>query len=93
MAVMASVQATARGRVQGVFFRAFIESCACEMKLTGYVRNRPDGTIEVKAEGEREKLEKLVERMKMGPPAARVEDVAVGWGEYKGEFTEFKVRY
>jgi acylphosphatase len=93
MADLASVRATVRGRVHGVFFRAFVESWAEELKLTGYVRNRPDGTVEVMVEGERQKLEKLVEHLKAGPPAARVEDVIVVWSEYTGEFPSFKVMY
>jgi acylphosphatase len=93
MADMASLQAVVRGRVQGVFFRAFVASNALELKLSGYVRNRPDDTVEVKAEGERTRLEKLAERLKVGPPAARVESVALSWGEYSGEFPDFRVKY
>ncbi len=69
MADPASLRATVRGRVHGVFFRAFVEDRARELNLYGYVRNRPDGTVEVRAEGERPKLEKLVEHLKAGPPA------------------------
>ena len=93
MADLASLQATVRGRVHGVFFRAFVETRAEELKLTGYVRNRPDGTVEVRVEGERPKLEKLVEYLKAGPPAARVEEVMVAWAEYTGEFSKFSVNY
>ena len=93
MADLASLRAVVRGRVQGVFFRAFVESCALELKLVGDVRNRPDGTVEVKAEGEREKLDKLLKNLQDGPPVARVDDVAVEWGEYTGEFTAFTVNY
>jgi acylphosphatase len=93
MADLASVQVTVRGRVHGVFFRAFVESWAEELKLTGYVRNRPDGTVEVMVEGERQKLEKLVEHLKAGPPAARVEEVAAEWAVYTGGFPSFKVMY
>jgi len=93
MADLASLQATVRGRVHGVFFRAFVESRAEELKLTGYVRNRPDGTVEVRAEGERQNLEKLAENLKAGPPAARVEEVIAEWAEYSGEFTSFRARY
>ena len=88
-----SLHATVRGRVHGVFFRAFVETFARECNLTGYVRNLPDGTLEVKAEGERKYLEKLVERLKAGPPAAIVDGVAVTWGKYTGEFTGFSVKY
>jgi acylphosphatase len=93
MADLASLQATVRGRVHGVFFRAFVETRAEELKLTGYVRNRPDGTVEVRVEGERPKLEKLVEYLKAGPPAARVEEVVAEWAEYTGIFSRFNVRY
>lgn len=93
MADLASLRATVRGRVHGVFYRAFVESCAGELQLTGCVRNQPDGSVEVWVEGERQKLEKLVERLKTGPPAARVEDVLVEWAEYTGEFSGFSVRY
>ncbi|GAF85432.1 unnamed protein product, partial [marine sediment metagenome] len=53
MADSASLQATVYGRVQGVFFRAFVSRCARELGLTGYVGNLPDGAVEIMAEGER----------------------------------------
>jgi acylphosphatase len=93
MADQVSLQAVVRGHVQGVFYRASVESWAEELKLAGYVRNRPDGTVEVKVEGERQKLEKMLDRLKVGPPAARVEDVNAVWSEYTGEFSSFKVSY
>lgn len=93
MADLASLQATISGRVHGVFFRAYVESRAADLKLTGYVRNLPDGKVEVRAEGERERLEKLVHYLEVGSPAARVARVKVNWGEYRGLFTGFQVRY
>ena len=93
MAEMASLQATVRGRVQGVFFRAFVEELAEQLNLTGYVRNRPGGVVEVTVEGERTNLEKLVERLKTGPPAAKVKDVITSWTEYTGNFSGFRIRY
>jgi acylphosphatase len=93
MADLASLQAVVRGRVHGVFFRAFVETKAEELRLTGCVRNLPDGTVEVRAEGERQKLEKLVGYLKVGPPAARVAEVVADWGEYTGTFNRFSVRY
>jgi len=68
-----------RGHVQGVFYRAFVESHALELNLSGCVRNLPDDKVEVVAEGEKQKLEKLLERLKQGPPAARVENVEIIW--------------
>jgi acylphosphatase len=93
MAEMASLQATVRGRVQGVFFRTFVEELAEELNLTGYVRNRTDGVVEVRAEGEKQRLEKLLERLKAGPPAARVHNVVASWAEYSGNFSGFRIRY
>ena len=93
MADLASLQATVYGRVQGVFFRAFVTRWARELSLAGYVRNLPDGAVEVRAEGERQQLEKLVGYLKVGPPAARVNEVVTGWSEYTGSYTSFDVRH
>jgi acylphosphatase len=81
------------GRVQGVFFRASTEEKAIGLGLTGWVKNRPDGTVEVVAEGEREKLEKLVEWCHVGPKGARVIHVEVNWEPSTGEFREFRIKY
>ncbi len=91
---LASVRAIVYGRVQGVFFRAFTSGCAKELGLTGNVRNLPDGkAVEVQAEGERDKLERLIDYLKVGPPGARVERVETNWSEYTGGFSNFKIRY
>jgi acylphosphatase len=92
MAEMASLQAFVHGRVQGVFFRASVETWAEELNLSGYVRNRPGNVVEVVAEGEKSNLEKLVEHLKIGPPAARVDDLKLDWSDFKGEFTNFRIR-
>ncbi|MBA7594599.1 Acylphosphatase [subsurface metagenome] len=93
MTDLASVQAIVYGRVQGVFFRDFVARRATELGLTGYVRNLPDGSLEVLTEGERKQLEKLVSYLKVGPSAARVEKVAISWSEYSGSYSGFRVRY
>ncbi len=80
------------GRVQGVFFRAYVSRWAVELGLTGYVRNLPDETVEVHAEGEKGQLERLIDRLKEGPPAARVERTVTGWSEYSGNYSRFQVR-
>ena len=92
MTEMASLKAIVHGRVQGVFFRTFVEGWAEQLHLTGYVRNSPAGIVEVKAEGEKLKLEKLVKYLKTGPPAAKVDDVQVDWADYSGDFPDFKIR-
>jgi acylphosphatase len=92
MAEMASLQAFVRGRVQGVFFRASVESWAEELNLKGYVRNLPGNVVEVVAEGEKPQLEKLAAHLKVGPPAAKVDEIKITWPEYKGEYTRFRIR-
>jgi acylphosphatase len=77
------------GRVQGVFFRAFVSENARKLGLTGFVRNMPDGTVEAVAEGEKDSLEKLLGLMREGSPAARVDRVAAQWSDYSGEYRRF----
>ena len=92
MAEKASLHANIQGRVQGVFFRTSVEEQALQLNLTGYVRNKPGNLVEVRAEGEKTNLEKLVEYLKVGPPAASVKDIIVTWGDYTGSFPNFRIR-
>ena len=89
----AAVNAIIHGRVQGVYYRTFVRRRAIELGLTGYARNLPDGTVEVRAEGERERLQRLIGYLESGPPAARVEKVVTDWSEYTGDHTGFSVKY
>ena len=82
-----------KGRVQGVGFRAHVEYSARQIGgLTGWVRNVGDDTVEAVAEGERRSVEKLVQEMKDGPRASRVDESKVEWEEPTGEFLQFGVR-
>ncbi len=81
------------GRVQGVFYRASAREKAMELGLTGWVKNRVDGTVEILAEGERKRLDALIEWCYMGPPDAYVADVEVKWESYTGEFGGFSIKY
>jgi len=65
------------GRVQGVGFRWFVEREATTLGITGWVRNRDNGNVEVMATGTREQLNALHGRLREGPRAARVDEVAV----------------
>ena len=88
--MLASFHATVTGIVQGVYFRAFVEQHAQALGLTGYIRNvAPSGAVEVEAEGEKAKLEQLIEHLHQGPPAATVEKVDVRWGTCSGRFANF----
>ena len=94
MTDLASVRVIVHGYVQGVFFRAFASRRATELGLTGYVCNLPGGeAVEVNAEGERKRLQELIDSLKAGPPAARVERVETNWSEYTGSYPGFGIRY
>lgn len=82
-----------RGRVQGVFFRAHTEEKARRLNLTGWVRNRPDGGVEITAEGETADLKSLEEWCRKGPPHAVVTDVSAAYDKAKGEFDSFRIKY
>ncbi|HPW45287.1 MAG TPA: acylphosphatase [bacterium] len=81
------------GRVQGVFYRANTEKEAKALGLTGFVRNLPDGGVEITAEGKKESLEKLARWCQKGPPAAKVDKFDLSWEEPAGEFSAFQIRY
>jgi acylphosphatase len=89
----ATLYAVVSGRVQGVFYRMFVMREANGLGLRGGVRNLLDGRVEVTAEGERQKLEQLVQRLRMGPPKAQVSDVTVEWDEYRHDHDGFEIEY
>ena len=94
MADLVSVQVVVYGYVQGVFFRAFASGQATKLGLTGFARNLPTvEAVEVQAEGERKQLERLIDCLRAGPPAARVEKVVTNWSKYTGGYSGFKIRY
>ncbi len=80
------------GRVQGVFFRANTKDKAGELGVTGWVRNLPDSRVEAIFEGEKEKVEKMVDWTREGPAVAKVERFDLIWENYKGEFDGFSVK-
>jgi acylphosphatase len=63
------------GRVQGVGFRVFAEASASREGVEGWVRNLPDGRVEVAAQGEAESVNRFERAIRHGPPGARVERV------------------
>jgi acylphosphatase len=81
-----------RGRVQGVGFRFFTEGAARLEGLHGWVANRPDGTVEILAEGDREALVRFERQLRMGPPGARVDEVHIDEDVPTGRFTGFSIR-
>lgn len=94
MSDKALLQAVVSGHVQGVYFRAFVARKANELGLAGYVRNLPNGfEVEVKAEGEKAQLEKLLDCLRIGPPGSIVKKVGSRWGDYQGNYPAFKIDY
>ena len=61
--------------------------------LRGTVRNLDDGRVELEVEGPKERIESLLEDLKVGPPASRVTAVELEWGAATGRFMDFRVRY
>jgi len=88
---MKQVHLIVRGRVQGVFFRAATQREARRLGLTGWVKNRNDGGVEVCAEGDESSLRQLCMWAERGPTAARVDDVQTRWRAYSGDFPDFRI--
>jgi acylphosphatase len=72
---MAAYRYRVQGRVQGVGYRYFVQYQADSLKVTGFVRNLPDGSVEVVAEGVESALATLEARLREGPSFARVASV------------------
>jgi acylphosphatase len=79
------------GRVQGVWFRDSTRAAAQENGVSGWVSNRPDGTVDVVLEGTADAVERVIAFCRTGPPQARVDGVAVAEEQPEG-LTGFEVR-
>ena len=79
------------GRVQGVWFRDSTRREAVSLGVFGWVRNRPDGTVEVVAEGPEDQVGKLITWCNHGPPAASVSQVRESREKWQGEFKVFDI--
>ena len=88
----ASLDASVRGRVQGVGFRYFVLDLATDLGLVGWVANMPDGSVRCVAEGPRRDLDTLLTALGQGPLGGRVDDVQATWGPAGGSFERFSVR-
>jgi acylphosphatase len=93
MAEKVKVRAVVEGRVQGVFFRYSTCEQADRLGVTGWVMNRPDGTVELTAEGPKEAVDDLIKWCHHGPPGAHVTNVRVTSLPYTGEFETFNVKH
>jgi acylphosphatase len=80
------------GRVQGVGFRYFTQDAATREGLSGHVRNRPDGSVEIIVEGDQESLQRFEAALWRGPSHARVDNVEMESTNPDGRHTGFVVR-
>ncbi len=81
------------GRVQGVFFRMETQRAARNHGVSGWVRNKMDGSVEALFEGEAVDVKATLAWCRQGPPISRVNDVQASWQDYVGEFSGFEVTY
>lgn len=88
---MIRLTATVSGKVQNVFYRSYVQDAATELEIVGTVQNRPEGSVEVIAEGMPETLKEFVEYLHEGSLQAEVESVAIEWGTARETFSEFSV--
>ncbi len=87
------VRAIVSGRVQGVAYRASTAREAQRLGVTGWVKNRPDGAVELEIEGTPDQVAAMLAWCGKGPPAARVDDVSTEELAPTGADPDFDVRY
>ncbi len=87
------VHAIVTGRVQGVFFRKYTQEQADKLKLAGWVRNLPDGSVETVFQGEKKTVEQMLAWLYKGSPHSQVTGVLSNEEKPADEFTEFTIRY
>lgn len=88
---MHKVKVKFTGKVQGVFFRANCQKKAVELGVSGWVRNLPDGQVEMVGEGAKVDLEELIDWCRTSQPFAIVTSLDQEWSEGAGEYMDFKI--
>ncbi len=90
-----TLRAVVRSYVQGVGFRVFVCSAAWQCGVKGYVKNMPDGTVQIIAAGEKSSVERLLDEVWRGPAGAHVTSVDTDWqdGEVEGLAPQFEVKH
>jgi acylphosphatase len=81
------------GRVQGVFFRSHTQEMAYKLGVNGWVKNRRDGRVEAVFEGDKARVDQIIQWCHRGPSEARVTGVHLTWEDYTGEFDDFSIDY
>jgi acylphosphatase len=87
------ISVTVTGRVQGVGYRYYVTDCAGDHGVSGYVKNNPDGTVTVVAEGEESSLRNFITALHaVGDNYIKVNDISVAWEAARQEFRDFGIR-
>ncbi len=87
------VEIIVKGLVQGVGFRWFVMKNAQSLGVRGYVKNLMSGEVYTVAEGEKQLLEELFKKIKVGPMSADVRDVNIKWRDSQNEFQRFEIKH
>jgi len=85
------VQLRIQGLVQRVGYRYYCYRAARSLGLNGWVKNSPDGSVSVVAEGDRSLLEEFIKELKAGPFNASVTAIDITWTDYTGHYTKFDI--
>jgi acylphosphatase len=88
-----AVRLVAHGRVQGVGFRWFVYNEATKLNINGYVKNLPNGDVEVFAEGEKQDVDQLITQVGKGPAFSRVLDLLTEPHNYQDRYQKFEITY
>ena len=81
------------GRVQGIGFRYTAEKLAMDLRLVGWVKNLPDGRVELVCEGPKEKIELLLEKIQQSSLGPHIKKVTCAWEKPTGEFKDFHIDF
>ncbi|MFO7891343.1 MAG: acylphosphatase [bacterium] len=81
------------GMVQGVGYRFFVSRTARKMNLTGWVKNLPNGEVEIEVEGPKGLIESLIKELPSGNPSAVVRNVEVDWQKPTGRYDDFDITF
>ncbi len=89
--MMIELLANVKGRVQGVGFRSTAKQLAEKLKLTGFTRNLPDGSVEICVQGEKAQLEKFLSHLRQEFPSDYIDDIDADFRQPSKTFTDFKI--
>ena len=88
---MISAKINVNGKVQGVWFRDYVKRSAKELDLTGWVKNNSDGSVNVEVEGKKEIVKQLINKIRIGSPLSRVDNVTVDWQKFENKYNFFEI--